>query len=131
MKRKFHDQVDVHDRALKAPEVDPVVYSSIVVPVLLKKLHENIKLVVTRGNEESEHWKVEQFLQALLREVELREVHSRSTQPTLGVRRKPEMTTASELFTKKNNFGCAHFAGEITRTKNAGKYQTWKKENAW
>ena len=70
--RKFHDQVDVHVRALKALEVDSVMYSRIVVPVLMKKLPENIKLVITRGNEESEHWKVEQFLEALLREVELR-----------------------------------------------------------
>ena len=70
----------------------------------MKKLPENIKLVITRGNEESQHWKVEQFLEALLREVELREVHSRSIQPTLEVKRKPEMTTASALFTEKNDF---------------------------
>ena len=75
----------------------------------MKKLPENIKLVITRGNEESEHWKVEQFLEALLREVELREIHSRSTQPTLEVRKKPEMTTASALFTKNNNFACAFY----------------------
>ena len=88
-----------------------MVYSSIVVPVLMKKLPENIKLVITRGNEESQHWKVEQFLEALLREVELREVHSRSTRPTPEVKRKPEMTTASALFTKKNNFECAFRRG--------------------
>ena len=74
--RKFHDLVDVHVRALKALEIDYVVYSSIVVPALMKKCPENIKLVITRGNEECEDWKVEQFLQALLKEVELREVHS-------------------------------------------------------
>ena len=43
--------------------------------------------------------------------MELREVHSRSTQPTPEVRRKPEMTTASALFTKKNNFECAFCRG--------------------
>ena len=110
--RKFHDLVDVHVRALKALEIDSVLYSSIVVPALMKKLTENIKLVITRGNEKCEDWKVEQFLQALLNEVELREIHSsRNKHSSSEVKRKSDVTTTSALFMKKDTLNCAFCRG--------------------
>ena len=104
--------MDVHVRALKALEIDSVLHSSIVVPALMKKLLENIKLVITRGNEECEDWKVKQFLQALLKEVELREIHSsRNNHSFSEVKRKPDVITASALFIKKNTLECAFCRG--------------------
>ena len=89
-----------------------MVYSSIVVPALMKKLPENIKLVITRGNEECEDWKVQQFSQALLKEVELREIHSsRYNHSSSEAKRKPDVTTASALFMTKNTLECAFCRG--------------------
>ena len=91
----------------------------------MKKLPENIKLVITRGNEECEDWKVEQFLQALLKEVELREIHSsRNNHSSSEVKRKPDVTTASALFMKKNTLECA-----FCRLQKSGRFGKSKKRS--
>ena len=106
--RTLYDTVETHYRGLVALGVDEETYSSIVVPAILEKLPEYLRLTITRGREYLE-WSLGEMLEALLKEVELREEcnltrHSRTPQSDSSVhadgnRRTREPTTASTLLT--------------------------------
>ncbi|CAB4002999.1 Hypothetical predicted protein, partial [Paramuricea clavata] len=70
--RILHDTVETHYRGLCALKVDENTYSGIVVPTLLEKIPDSVRLTITRG-EEYLKWSIKELLQALLTEVELRE----------------------------------------------------------
>ena len=54
------------------------------------------------------------FFQELLKEVELREINSsRNNHSSSEVKRKPDVTTASALFMKKNTLECAFCRGNF------------------
>ena len=57
---------------LAALGVDEETYSSIVVPAILEKLTESLRLTITRGQNYLE-WYLVDMLEVLLKEVELRE----------------------------------------------------------
>jgi hypothetical protein len=70
--RILHDTVETHYRGLYVLKVDENTYSGIVVPTLLEKIPDSVRLTITRG-EEYLKWTIKELLQALLTEVELRE----------------------------------------------------------
>ena len=70
--RKLYDTVEIHHRGLKALGVDEATYSSIVVPSILEKIPEGLRLSITRGRSYST-WKLDEMLELLLDEIELRE----------------------------------------------------------
>lgn len=70
----LYDAVETHHRGLQALGVSQESYSSIVVPAMIDKLPEAIRLSITRGKQHSE-WKMDEMLKELLSEVELREEH--------------------------------------------------------
>ena len=72
--RKLYDLVECNHRGLQALAVDPVTYQSIVVPAIVKKLPEGIRLQLTRGKDFNT-WTVDELLDYLRVEVELREEH--------------------------------------------------------
>ena len=72
--RRLNDNIEIHHRGLKALEVDVSPYEGIVVPAILGKLPEAVKLQITRGKNHTE-WKMEDLLKELLSELELREEH--------------------------------------------------------
>ena len=72
--RKLYNTVEVHHRGLQALGVDSSTYEGIVVPAILGKLPEVIRLQVTRGKNHEE-WKMEEILRKLLCELELEEEH--------------------------------------------------------
>ena len=72
--RKLYHTVEVHYRGLQGLRVDASSYEGIVVPAILGKLPEAIRLQVTRGKNHEE-WKLEEMLRELLCELELRKEH--------------------------------------------------------
>ena len=106
--RNLCDLIETHYRGLEALEVDELTYSTIVVPALLEKLPETVRLTITRGEAFLE-WSVGKLLERLQREVELREEHKLQ-----GAVSKPvsfsQKSTGSALFTRSQN-GCAFCRG--------------------
>ena len=75
--RTMYDCAKTKYRALEALGVDQETYSAIVVPSLLKKLPEQLRLTITWGEDHHE-WNLEQLLDVLGHKVELREDYNRS-----------------------------------------------------
>lgn len=75
-------------------------YSEVVVPVLLKKLPDSIRLTITRGKEYLQ-WALGDMLNALLVEVELREDHCLTQHRVGSGDERKEPFTSSALFTAK------------------------------
>ena len=104
--RTLYDQVETHHRTLAALGADEQSYSSIIVPSLLEKLPETIRLAITRGKAEYEEWILEDLLKNLKIELELREQHQSTLRSprkdwplnsgTSGTR-KPAPSTSSTL----------------------------------
>ena len=119
--RKLHDTVETHHRGLQALNVEPSTYSVIVVPAIIEKLPESVRLTITRGKKTNE-WSMDELLRELLTEVELREEHSYAIVPekskqeekTGGNRRRPwnGPTTSSTLLTRTFDNNCAFCRGK-------------------
>ena len=70
--RQTYDEVEAHVRGLQALEVPTESYGSFLVPVLMTKIPEDIRLLVGREMKDGE-WNLTQILQLLRSEVENRE----------------------------------------------------------
>ena len=79
--------------------VEQDTYAAIVVPSLLEKLPEQLRLTITRG-EDHHAWNLEQLLETLGHEVELREEYNKNTRPARSPRdhdsRKTTMYTGKD-----------------------------------
>eukprot|EP00794_Sanderia_malayensis_P019296 gene19296-biopygen16176 len=74
--RALHDQIETHFRGLQTISVKETTYSSIVVPVLMEKVPENIRISMIRFNEKDQmDWTLGEMLGALEKEVNVRENH--------------------------------------------------------
>eukprot|EP00794_Sanderia_malayensis_P011623 gene11623-biopygen9292 len=75
--RLLYDKVETHFRGLEAQEVDQTSYSSIVVPVILDKIPENVQYNMIRSSS-ADHleWNMKEILTALERELVVRESHT-------------------------------------------------------
>ena len=76
--RRLYDTIEVHHRGLEALNVDAITYEGIVVPAIIGKLPEEVRLQITRGKKHHE-WKMENLLKELLTELELKEEHCLTT----------------------------------------------------
>ena len=131
--RQFFDVVEGNYRGLQAIGVDENLYTAIVVPSLLNKLPEVVRLTITRGKKYLE-WTMEEFVEALLEEVELRENHSLAQEVNEDIikeqsrRRFP--ATASTLFSSgKGKDGCAYCLGDH-KHEECGKVTTVRERRA-
>eukprot|EP00112_Aurelia_sp_Birch-Aquarium-sp1_P000701 Seg1067.14 transcript_id=Seg1067.14/GoldUCD/mRNA.D3Y31 product="hypothetical protein" protein_id=Seg1067.14/GoldUCD/D3Y31 len=118
--RNFHDHVEVNYRALRSLQVPQETFSSVVVPSLLKKLPEQIRLLITRGRDDYDQWGIEVFLEALLKEIELRETHEVGKEKSREVKQRntrSEPTTGSALLTRGEKLDCAYCRGEHSHEK--------------
>ena len=70
--RALCDKIETHHRGLEALGVDAGSYSDIVVPAILEKIPETVRLTITRDKKHDE-WSVNDVLEALEKEVILRE----------------------------------------------------------
>ena len=107
---KLYDTAEVHHRGPQALGVKANTYEGIVVPSILSKLLETVRLQITRGKS-YEQWTLEE----LLCELELREEHCMRNKKTkrqdMGTYRG-RSTTASALLTKTLNNFCAYCKGQ-------------------
>ena len=115
--RKLYDAVECNHRALEALDVNPLTYESIVVPGIIKKLPEGIRLQITRGKDYM-NWTVDELLEQIRNELELREEYGRMEKKNVrldhGKRDGVDAarpTTASTLVTKSKNLFCAFCKG--------------------
>eukprot|EP00794_Sanderia_malayensis_P011463 gene11463-biopygen9142 len=93
--RSFHDHIQTHFRGLEALGVDTITYSSVIVPVLIEKLPEGIRLGMLRDVGKSHlDWNLEEMLGALSKELEIKECHVQLSRNPNGQGR-PEDTRRS------------------------------------
>ena len=90
--RQMYHFAETKYRALEALGVEQDTYAAIVVPSLLEKLPEQLRLTITRG-EDHHAWDLEQLLETLGREVEPREEYNKNTRPTRSPRDDSRKTT--------------------------------------
>jgi hypothetical protein len=79
--RELYRACETNCRGLKTLGVDESLYATIVVPEILDKLPESLRLTITRGSSGSYflNWTMKDILKALLDETELHEAHESST----------------------------------------------------
>ena len=127
----FHDTVETHYRGLCALDINENTYLSIVVPMLLGKIPNPVRLMITRG-ENYMNWTVKDLLKALLTEVELRENYRLTTQAkpglggNVGSHCKPYNASALQVNRDKNR--CA-FCTERHAHEDCEKIRLKGKEN--
>ena len=101
----FYDRISVHVRGLASLGISTEQYGSLLIPVVMSKLPNEIRLEVAR-NSTVEIWKIEDLLQTIKKEVEARETSEHvktsegSRKPPLG---KPPIPSANSLVA--NTFG--------------------------
>ena len=111
------DDIETHFRGLEALKVDKESYSSIVVPVIMDKIPEQIRMNMIRFGEDYLSWTLDEMLDAFAKEVEIRESHfsvfktQQQKEWTGGNHTRPvqqdqkeRMGTASALFTQHQHF---------------------------
>ena len=108
--RKFYDIVEQYCRGLQALGIDSSSYGTILVNILLQRLPENIKLIISRKMGESSgdsEWKIEELLDILKTEVEAREkcsaLNGKTQDSKRGNNYKSQPATAAALFTANRN----------------------------
>ena len=102
--RSLYDFAETKNRALQALGVEEQSYSEVVVPTLLGKIPDAIRLTITRGRKYLE-WTLGDTLEALLVEVELREDHCLAQHRSSEAKKGPVTSTA--LFAGKGDRRCA------------------------
>ena len=79
--RALHDKVETHHRGLEALHVEEESYATIVVPVLLEKIPQAVRLNMVRASSKDQlEWNVQDFLESLRKEIDVREIRA----PILG-----------------------------------------------
>lgn len=111
--RSLYDFAETKYRALQALGVDEETYSAIVVPMVLEKIPDALRLTITRGKQYLE-WTLGDLLAALLVEVELREDNC-LTRPRAGhtnENRKGPLTGSALFAMKGEDRRCAFCLGD-------------------
>ena len=71
--RSFYDVAETHFRGLEAMRIDEETYSCIVVPAMLQKLPDEVRINLTRAANGEEEWMLSEFLDLLEKELMVRE----------------------------------------------------------
>ena len=73
--RQLHDDIETNFRSLEALGVDRSSYSSIIVPALLEKIPESIRLTMFRFGGDKLEWDMQELLTSFAKELDIRERH--------------------------------------------------------
>ena len=97
--RVLYDSIEAHVRGLQALDVTSESYGKLVVPILLSKLPEGIRLIISRQKKE-ETWSLDNLLEALKEEITAREMCAVNSKLSTEERRSStkQPATASALF---------------------------------
>ena len=119
--RTLLDLTETHYRGLVALGITQETYSCVVVPKILEKIPESVRLNIPRGTEDAyQEWNMQQMIDSFGKELELCERASQFFGKNKGVATKKQFgksggqTTASVLFSKKSegrNLNCAFCMG--------------------
>ncbi|CAB4040850.1 PREDICTED: uncharacterized protein LOC107340613, partial [Paramuricea clavata] len=71
--RQMYDKVETHVRGLQALEVPTESYGSLLVPILMTKIPEDIRILLGRQIKEDKDWKLDELLRLLQEEIKNRE----------------------------------------------------------
>ena len=104
--RRMYDFVESKFRSLEALEIDQTTYATFVVPSLLEKLPDSLRITMTRG-EEHHAWDVEKFLKELGDEVDLREEYERKPQSQRDERHRKGDRQWRTMFAGRESSNCA------------------------
>lgn len=117
--RMMYDFAETKHRALEALGVGQDSYSAIVVPSLLEKLPEQLRLTITRGEDHHE-WNLQQLLETLGHEIELREEYNKNSRPARGPRDEPRKRTTMHAGKQMNCAFCleGHKHEDCQKVKN-------------
>ena len=72
--REVYDLIEVHARNLKMLDVNTKEYGPVLISIVMSKLPNDIRLVISRSMSLNDKWDVDVLLQILKREVESREM---------------------------------------------------------
>ena len=104
--RFVYDKIRVHVRGLEALGVTPEQYGSLLIPILMSKLPNSLRLEVARKFT-NEVWKINELLETIRKEIEAREasdqvkLNDSRSHPTLE-RNKNQHPTSQALFSNQN-----------------------------
>ena len=106
--RELHDEIEVNVRCLKNLDIASSTYGPVLVNIIMSKLPEDIKLIVSRamasvnslGMGCSDEWKIDELLKSLKQEIESREMcyfvsHSRNSELGTGKKYQEKFSAAS------------------------------------
>ena len=103
--RKLYDSIETHIRSLANLEIPSESYGTILIPMILAKLPEEMQLLISR-RVGKDNWKLDDLLKEFRIELEARErrslLHS-TNEKRDGARRRYEPHTTSALFMAGNN----------------------------
>ena len=74
--REMYNKIETSVRNLKSLHVEKEHYGPVLISIVMAKLPEEIRLVISRGMPVNEEWKTDEFLLTLKKEVESRELCS-------------------------------------------------------
>ena len=112
--RNLYDKVEVHVRGLQSLNVPTSAYGSLLVPVLLGKIPEDVRLQIGREMKDG-HWELSRLLDLLRAEIEIRERCSgiQASLPSASSASKPPvvkqmLSTASTFLTSGGKPSCTY-----------------------
>ena len=118
--RQVYDKVNVHIRGLTAMDVCSEQYGSLLIPVIMSKLPNEIRLLIAREAKE-DVWQLEELMSVVKAEVEAREAsegaklgQSRPSTSTYSGQRAPSghhIPSASTLVSNEFKLRCAYCKG--------------------
>ena len=103
--RKLYDSIETHIRSLANLKIESETYGTLLIPMILAKLPEEMQLLISRKVGKDD-WKLDELLKEFRIELEARERCSllqSTTEKKEGARRKYEPSTSSALFTGSDN----------------------------
>ena len=101
-----YDKIRVHVRRLEALGVSPEQYGSLLIPILMSKLPNSLRLEVAQKST-NEVWKIDELLETIRKEIEAREASDQvilhdSRSPATIERNKHQHPTAQALLSNQN-----------------------------
>eukprot|EP00795_Rhopilema_esculentum_P014292 gene14292-5330_t len=111
--RKLFDTIEVNVRSLKSLGIDFEQYGALLVPVLMSKIPDEIRLEITKGAK-GENWKLDYIMTILKAELEAREQCSllkQSSSSTSKINAASAPYTTSAFFSSDGKITCSFCKG--------------------
>ena len=133
--RSVYDRINVHIRGLSTLGIKSEQYGSLLIPVIMTKLPDNIQLRIARETK-SDVWKLDDLMKVIRDEVEAREA-SEGTKVTQGQPKPPlhtykpsrELPSAATLLSNEFRLRCAYCDGPHFSASCSIVNSVWERRN--